>query len=166
VFLFLPTCLTRVPAVVVLTGMVISSASFIFYTLGAFRASRSIHKQLIESVLGTSLRWLDVTPTSRVIARCTVDIRAVDSTIAHELLWLLEASFKMLVQLAGVVLFTPIFVLPGVLVGFLGRSEAPLIVSVNKHSLGGWCGQMYIAAQVSPQTGFHLQSHNQLSSSV
>ena len=131
-FIFLPTCLTRVPAVVVLTGLVISSAAFIFYTLGVFRASRSIHKQLIESVLGTSLRWLDVTPTSRVIARCTVDIRAVDSTIAHGLQMLLEVSFAMLVQLAAVVLFTPIFVLPGVLVGLLGLSEAQLIALVKQ----------------------------------
>jgi ABC-type multidrug transport system fused ATPase/permease subunit len=158
VFIFLPICLTRVPAVVVLTGLVISAATFIFYAFGSFRASRSIHKQLIESVLGTSLRWLDVTPTSRVIARCTVDIRTVDTTVAHHLLWLLDMSIAMLVQLAAVVLFTPIFVLPGVLVGFLGRSEAPLIVSVNKQCLGGWCGQIYIAAQVRLRTGSHLQS--------
>jgi ABC-type multidrug transport system fused ATPase/permease subunit len=121
---FLSTSLKRISGVLVLTGLVISAATFIFYTLGAFRASQSIHRQLIESVLGTSLRWLDVTPTSRVMARCTVDIRTVDTTIGPYLLWLLEITMVMLVLLGAVILFTPIFVLPGVLVGLLGRSEA------------------------------------------
>jgi hypothetical protein len=31
---------------------------------------------LVEAILGTTLQWLDVTPTSRVITRCTQDIRA------------------------------------------------------------------------------------------
>ena len=44
---------------VYLTG----SFTFIF---GCLRASRKIHKDLATSVLGTTLRWLDTTPTSRV----------------------------------------------------------------------------------------------------
>ncbi|KAI9509765.1 hypothetical protein F5148DRAFT_1275094 [Russula earlei] len=53
------------------------------YVFGSLRASRSIHRQLIEAVLGTSLRWLDTTPTSRVITRVTQDIRAVDGPISN-----------------------------------------------------------------------------------
>ncbi|KAJ7814135.1 P-loop containing nucleoside triphosphate hydrolase protein [Mycena olivaceomarginata] len=69
-------------SVLMLIGLILYAVSFIFYTMGVFRASKSIHKQLVESVLGTTLRWLDVTPTSRVIARCTVDIRTVDGSIS------------------------------------------------------------------------------------
>jgi ABC-type multidrug transport system fused ATPase/permease subunit len=61
----------------ILLAMVISyttgSGVFMF---GSIRASRTIHRKLIESVLGTTLRWLDTTPTSRVITRVTQDIRA------------------------------------------------------------------------------------------
>jgi ABC-type multidrug transport system fused ATPase/permease subunit len=72
---------------------------FVYFMLGNFRASRTIHRQLVESIMGTTLRyvpcwpgsisahpkrhrWLDVTPVSRIITRCTADISAVDSSIA------------------------------------------------------------------------------------
>ncbi|KAF7369374.1 ATP-binding cassette transporter [Mycena venus] len=119
-------------SLLMLIGVILYAGAFVFYTMGVFRASKSIHKQLIESVLGTTLRWLDITPTSRVIARCTVDVRAVDGPIAHGLWQLFETSLLMLVKFAAVILFTPLFFVPGVLVG----------------ALGGWCGQIYIAAQL------------------
>ncbi|KAJ6574692.1 hypothetical protein B0H19DRAFT_1371649 [Mycena capillaripes] len=120
-------------SLLLLIGMAIYSSSFFLYTQGVFRASKSIHKQLIDSVLGTTLRWLDITPTSRVIARCTVDIRTVDGPIQHGLWGLLEMSMSMFIKFVAVILFTPLFFIPGVLVGVLG----------------GWCGQIYIAAQLS-----------------
>ncbi|KAJ7275444.1 hypothetical protein B0H12DRAFT_1199540 [Mycena haematopus] len=128
-------------SILMLVALILYAVSFIFYTMGVFRASKTIHKQLVESVLGTTLRpvsawhslWLDTTPTSRVIARCTVDIRTIDGPISQGLWGLLEISMSMLVKFAAVILFTPLFFIPGVLVGVLG----------------GWCGQIYIAAQLS-----------------
>ncbi|KAJ7778321.1 hypothetical protein B0H16DRAFT_1711830 [Mycena metata] len=83
-------------------------------------------------LMGVAL-WLDITPTSRVIARCTVDIRTVDGPIQQGLWGLLEMSMSMFVKFCAVILFTPVFAIPGILVGVLG----------------GWCGQIYIAAQLS-----------------
>ncbi|KAJ7096031.1 P-loop containing nucleoside triphosphate hydrolase protein [Mycena crocata] len=120
----------------ILIGLCVYAVSFIYYTLGAFRASRVIHKHLVESVLGTTLRWLDVTPTSRVIARCTVDIRSSNHNASK---LLPEMSTAMLVKFGAVVLFTPPFLLPGVLVGCLGH----WIMVTDKHQ------QMYMAAQLS-----------------
>ncbi|KAJ7101009.1 hypothetical protein C8R43DRAFT_1141277 [Mycena crocata] len=119
--------------IVYLIALIVYAVSYVFYTLGVFRASKSIHKQLVESVLGTTLRWLDITPTSRVIARCTVDIRSVDGPISQGLWGLLEMSMSMIIKFGAVILFTPLFFIPGVLVGFLGN----------------WFGQIYIAAQLS-----------------
>ncbi|KAJ7293178.1 hypothetical protein C8J57DRAFT_1703993 [Mycena rebaudengoi] len=113
-------------------ALAIYAFSYTFYTFGVFRASKSIHKQLIESVLGTTLRWLDITPTSRVIARATVDIRSVDGPISQGLWGLLELTVTMMVKFAAVILFTPLFFIPGVGIG----------------ALGGWIGQIYIAAQL------------------
>jgi hypothetical protein len=77
-----------------LTAVTIYTAAYVVYILGSIRASRTLHKNLIEAVLGTTLRyatlpmiraldahrldfrWLDTTPISRVITRCTQDIRA------------------------------------------------------------------------------------------
>ncbi|KAJ7465185.1 hypothetical protein FB451DRAFT_1488697 [Mycena latifolia] len=106
---------------------------FLYFTLGSFRASRNIHRQLVESVLGTTLRWLDVTPTSRIIARCTVDISAVDGAIADTFESLIHISMSMLIKFSAVVLFTPIFFFAGLLVGITGAV----------------CGQIYIASQLS-----------------
>jgi hypothetical protein len=63
-------------------SMLLTGASILYalatsvFTFGSLRASRDIHHKLISSVLGTTLRWLDSTPTARVIARCTQDMQA------------------------------------------------------------------------------------------
>ena len=116
------------------------------YIFGIIRAVRKIHRDLVESVLGTTLRyvptthtafkethaprlsWLDTTPVSRIITRCTQDIRAVESVTAHEFQFLLEVTLSMIIKLGAVVLLTPIFLIPGVLVAVLG----------------GWIGQVYL----------------------
>ncbi|TFK36798.1 hypothetical protein BDQ12DRAFT_699326 [Crucibulum laeve] len=119
--------------ILLMSGVTIYCLSYVVYVFGTLRASRTIHKQLLESVLGTTLRWLDVTPTSRVIARCTQDIRAVDGPISSHLWWLSEMTMIMVIKFGAVVLLTPVFLIPGLLVA----------------GLGGWCGQIYIAAQLS-----------------
>lgn len=106
---------------------------YIFYVYGALRASRYIHRTLVTSVLGTTLRWLDMTPTSRIITRCTQDIQAVDGPITDYFRSLMELSIAMLLKLTAVVVMSPIFLIPGVLVAVLG----------------GWCGQIYMKAQLS-----------------
>ncbi|RXW23865.1 hypothetical protein EST38_g2012 [Candolleomyces aberdarensis] len=116
-----------------LVAVVIYTASYVVYILGSIRASRTLHKNLIEAVLGTTLRWLDTTPISRVITRCTQDIRTIDGPISSGLWYLSEMTMSMLVKFGAVVILTPIFLVPGVLVAVLG----------------GICGQWYIKAQLS-----------------
>ncbi|KAF7364759.1 ATP-binding cassette transporter abc4 [Mycena venus] len=114
-------------------GLGIYALSFILYNLRAFRASMYLHAQLIQSILRATFRWLDVTPTSRIVARCTADIGAVDAPIALGLWSLLELSISMLVKLSAVILLTPVFFFPGAFVGILG----------------GWFSQVYLASQHS-----------------
>ncbi|KAI6134164.1 ABC transporter type 1, transmembrane domain-containing protein [Pisolithus croceorrhizus] len=116
-----------------LLGSCLYIPGYILYYQGTLRASRAIHKKLVEAVLGTTLRWLDMTPTSRVITRCTQDIRAIDGPFAQELSWVIELTITLLFKLGAVVLFTPLFLLPGVLVGVVGI----------------WVGRVYMKAQLS-----------------
>ncbi|KAJ6590816.1 P-loop containing nucleoside triphosphate hydrolase protein [Mycena sp. CBHHK59/15] len=114
----------------------ISTASlttvFIFLVFGQLRASKVIHKKLIDSVLSAPLRWLDVTPTSRIIARVTNDVRAIDDTLPN-LCWGLAVNIvAMLVRFGAVVIYAPIFFFFGLLVG----------------AVGAWIGQIYIAGQL------------------
>lgn len=57
-------------------GVAVYAIAYVVFVYGCLRASRVLHRDLVQSVLGTTLRWLDKTPTSRVITRCTQDIQA------------------------------------------------------------------------------------------
>ncbi|TFY68446.1 hypothetical protein EVJ58_g1015 [Rhodofomes roseus] len=95
-------------------------AAFYVYMFGTLRASRVIHNELMRSILATTLRWLDKTPTSRIIARCTQDIQE-------------EMSLEMLMKLVVVAVISPIFLIPGVFIA----------------AVGGWIGEVYMKAQLA-----------------
>ncbi|KAI9444470.1 hypothetical protein H4582DRAFT_2052775 [Lactarius indigo] len=81
---------------ILLAGATCYTTGYGVYVYGAVRASRAIHRTLIESVLGTTLRWLDTTPASRVITRVTQDIRALDGPVSNPSLvpWLGRVYMK------------------------------------------------------------------------
>ncbi|KAJ7045853.1 hypothetical protein C8F04DRAFT_1066426 [Mycena alexandri] len=116
-----------------LGGLGVFVANYIYFTFGSFRASRTLHKQLVASVMGTTLRWLDSTPTSRIIARCTDDMSQVDNFIAEALYELLDMSILLLTKFFAVVLFTRMAFFAGAFVGILGTI----------------LGRIYIASQLS-----------------
>ncbi|TFK76754.1 P-loop containing nucleoside triphosphate hydrolase protein [Pluteus cervinus] len=120
-------------------GMILSvcvaldAIEYLIFVFGQIRASRIIHRQLMDAVLGTTLRWMDTTPISRIIARCTQDIRSIDGPLPRQFHAFLETTLSMMVSLGAVLLFTPIFVIPASIIGVVG----------------GWLGQIYITAQLS-----------------
>ncbi|KAJ4490432.1 hypothetical protein J3R30DRAFT_3666905 [Lentinula aciculospora] len=105
---------------------------FVVYLWGVLRASRIIHQRLVTSVIGTTLRWLDTTPTSRVIIRCTQDIRDIDDPLAQMFSTLVQMSLAMGIKFLAVIVLTPAFIFPATLVGLIGA----------------WCGNIYIKAQL------------------
>ncbi|KAG1747913.1 uncharacterized protein EDB91DRAFT_1245381 [Suillus paluster] len=120
-------------ALIMVAGCIVYAIAYYMYYWGSMRASRTIHKKLVQSVLGTTLRWLDTTPTSRVITRCTQDIRAIDGPFAQGIGWVVELSIAMVVKLGAIVFMTPVFLAPGLFIGLLG----------------GWVGRIYMKAQLS-----------------
>ena len=67
-----------------------------------------------------SHRWLDETPTGRIISRCTQDIRAVDGPIPEAVMSLTELGISLLTRLVVVIIFTPIFAFPSIIVAIFG----------------------------------------------
>ncbi|EMD36164.1 hypothetical protein CERSUDRAFT_84254 [Gelatoporia subvermispora B] len=106
--------------------------SWIVWVFGGIRASQKLHQDLITSVLGTTLRWLDKTPVSRITARCTQDIDAIDAAITRHTFWMIDATLDILIRFVSVVAFSPIFSIPGGIIAVIG----------------GWCGQIYLKAQL------------------
>ncbi|KAJ7063699.1 P-loop containing nucleoside triphosphate hydrolase protein [Mycena amicta] len=108
-------------------------ASSLIYLFGMVRASTVIHDQLIRSILGTAMRFLDTTPASRIVARCTQDLRAVDAEIGQSLWNVVDIVFYAGVRLVVVFVLAPPFILPA----------AVLLVA------GVWIGSVYTRAQIS-----------------
>ncbi|KAJ3551685.1 hypothetical protein NM688_g4563 [Phlebia brevispora] len=103
------------------------------FMYGCLRASRKIHGVLVSAVFNATFRWLDITPVSRIITRCTQDIQSIDSSVSTDLGNLLEMTSSMLLKFVGVIVISPQFMLPGIMVA----------------ALGGWCGRIYLKSQLS-----------------
>ncbi|VDB84814.1 unnamed protein product [Peniophora sp. CBMAI 1063] len=109
------------------------SCEGVVYMFGFIRASRKIHQQLVDAVLGTTLRVLDKTPISRILTRCTVDMRTVDGPLAAFLEQALGALVDILFKLIAIVIMAPAFLVPSLLAFVIGR----------------FIGQIYTAAQLA-----------------
>ncbi|KIJ26945.1 hypothetical protein M422DRAFT_38010 [Sphaerobolus stellatus SS14] len=107
--------------------------AYLYYYWSSMRASRKLHHQLVTSVLGTTLRWLDETPTSRIITRCTQDIQAVDGPIPTGLAYAADFGLAVVGRFAVVVIFTPIFSFP----------------ALGVAAMGLFAGNTYLKAQIS-----------------
>ncbi|KAH7905541.1 hypothetical protein BJ138DRAFT_1017581, partial [Hygrophoropsis aurantiaca] len=109
-------------ALLLVSGCMAYSIGYSVYIYGTMRASRKIHRRLVQSVLGTTLRWLDITPTSRVITRCTQDIQAIDEDFPSGVGFMVELTVTILIRLGVIVLMSPSFLLPGIISGVVGGS--------------------------------------------
>ncbi|KZV91533.1 P-loop containing nucleoside triphosphate hydrolase protein [Exidia glandulosa HHB12029] len=114
-------------------SLAVYSVAFMVFLIGSMRASRTIHNRLISSILGTTLRWLDIVPVSRVITRCTQDLRSIDGPLGVMCAEVAETSFAILTRLAAIVVMSPVFTFPGILIALIGWG----------------CGQVYIKSQLS-----------------
>ncbi|KAJ7748587.1 hypothetical protein B0H16DRAFT_1692067 [Mycena metata] len=122
-----------------LGSLAVSIANNVYFMFGSFRASRTLHKQLITSVMGTTLRWLDSTPTSRIITRCTEDVSQVDNSIADLLYGLLSLTIMLLTKLGAVVIVVPVFFFAGAFIGVLGAIIGKIYI--------GWSSLSHAHAQ-------------------
>ncbi|KAI0782161.1 multidrug resistance-associated ABC transporter [Abortiporus biennis] len=119
------------------SACVLATATLLFinywiYVFGSIRATKTIHNLLVEKVFGTTLRWLDRTPASRIITRCTEDIQAIDTTVTEFFYHLVDLSLNMGLKFAAVMVMSPLF-------GGLG-----ILLAI----VGGTIGNIYMKAQL------------------
>ncbi|THU87009.1 P-loop containing nucleoside triphosphate hydrolase protein [Dendrothele bispora CBS 962.96] len=114
--------------IIILT--VLSQSYFIY---GAVRASRSLHQLLVKSITTATFGWLDKTPVSRIITRITQDINTIDDGLPRTTRRMFEMTTSLVIKLGAIVLFTPVFLIPGVL----------------SLAIGYWLGSLYLRAQMS-----------------
>ncbi|KDQ20377.1 hypothetical protein BOTBODRAFT_100859, partial [Botryobasidium botryosum FD-172 SS1] len=117
---------------IVLAGIAAYASTFYFFTRGSLRASQRIHARLADSVMGTTLRWLETVPQGQVITRFTHDLHVMDSSMAFLLENLIEMTLALMLKFGTLVFINPSFVIP-----------AGLCVALA----GAWIGQVFIASQ-------------------
>ncbi|KZP18368.1 P-loop containing nucleoside triphosphate hydrolase protein [Athelia psychrophila] len=122
--------------IILLITAIIFPISHTVFLFGTMRASKVIHDALTESVLGTTLRWLDITPTSRITTRLTQDIATVDDQLPTYFIRLVQNVMTMAVKLISVFLYTPIFIVPSIAMGgvgaFMGKLFGKAQLSVQR----------------------------------
>ncbi|KAJ3842929.1 P-loop containing nucleoside triphosphate hydrolase protein [Lentinula raphanica] len=116
-----------------LAWLTLLSAAHAKFILASIKASEVIHNQLVESVLAAKFSWLDKTPVSRIVARFTQDIGSVDFELPTIASRVGDISVNMLLKIGAVVIFTPAFLLP----------------SIVLTAIGVWVGTIYLKAQSS-----------------
>ncbi|KAF7296042.1 Multidrug resistance-associated ABC transporter [Mycena kentingensis (nom. inval.)] len=119
-------------AILLAIGVVFFSSYFAVFTFGAIRSSLRIHQQLMAAVVGCTLRWLDATPTSRIMARAVQDIKIVDDLIGLGAYRVIQLSFGLGVKFTAIMAFSPAFLVSGIIITLLG----------------GACGQLFMKAQL------------------
>ncbi|TCD61149.1 hypothetical protein EIP91_008843 [Steccherinum ochraceum] len=119
-------------SMVILSGFAAYAISYSVWVVGSIRASRRIHKLLVDSVLGSTLRWLDKTPISRITTRCTQDIASIDTSFPSALYNLMDRALQTVTKFGAVIIISPVFIFPGLLVV----------------TAGGYLGHVYMRAQL------------------
>ncbi|KAG5892082.1 hypothetical protein JTB14_011985 [Gonioctena quinquepunctata] len=97
--------------------LIMSSMRTVFSTKVVISSSRKLHSNIFKSVVGTSMRFFDITPVGRILNRFSSDMAAIDETLQKNIL----SAGQVLLSIAGsfvmVVIANPYFL---IIVGFLG----------------------------------------------
>jgi ABC-type multidrug transport system fused ATPase/permease subunit len=79
---------------------ILAAVKFLCLFIGSLRASKLLFEGLTFAVLRTPLRWVDTTPTSRVLNRFIADFNVVDSRLAIDMGFATNSAL----QLVGVII--------------------------------------------------------------
>ncbi|KAI0357032.1 multidrug resistance-associated ABC transporter [Trametes cingulata] len=105
------------------TGLVNIAGVATQYT-GALRASRTLFKRLLMSVVRATMRWHDVTPQGRMLNRFSKDVETLDGSLAGTLQNVNRSLALFAVSILTIMVVFPLFIVPAVLLGFLYQCAA------------------------------------------
>ena len=80
--------------------------------LASLRASRILFSKLSYNVLRAPLRWLDTTPTGRILNRFTADFNTIDSQIAPQTSFFFYQALELLGITAVGCIFVSLYIIP------------------------------------------------------
>lgn len=87
---------------------------YIFW--GSLRASRTLHRRLLESVSRAKLQFFDTTPLGQLMNRFSKDIEAIDQDVAPVAVGVLGCLFSMISIVVLISVITPGFLIAGLFI--------------------------------------------------
>ena len=105
------------------------AVKFFSVLAGSIKASRVLFEDFSNAVFHAPLRWLDTTPTGRILNRFTADFNVIDESMADGLGFFLNQVFQLAAILVAGVLVSPlVIVFAGILLSicvYLARFYLP-----------------------------------------
>lgn len=119
---FPPAYISPTPYLVVFFLINVASAAFVilsalFTYYGSLRASRTLFTRMLVSTMGATTRWLDKTPSGRIVNKFSRDIDVVDSSINNSLRYFASFVIAGAISVLTIVVVLPSFIIPSAILG-------------------------------------------------
>ena len=92
--------------------ILVGTIKYLVTYTASLRASRILFEKLSFNVLRAPLRWIDTTPTGRVLNRFTADFNTIDSQIAPQTSFFIYQSLELLGITAVGCIFVSVYIIP------------------------------------------------------
>lgn len=96
-------------------SLIILSALFTFY--GSLQASRTLFARMLVATMGATTRWLDKTPSGRIVNKFSRDVEVVDSSINNSLRYFVSFVIAAIVSVLTIIVVLPSFIVPTFVLG-------------------------------------------------
>lgn len=96
-------------------AIITALCQFIFFS-GSLHASRKLYEALASNVVGSKLRFFDITPLGRIINRFSRDIQSIDQQLARYGIMFLQNVLRSLSIVVLITVITPHFLFVGIIV--------------------------------------------------
>ena len=110
---------------------VLGAVTFLLFESGAWYAARTLHRNLIRSLLGVSLSWFNKIPVGRVINRLSRDVNSVDTSVSRMLQAFLDSALMLLFRIGALGVILPIFMVPAAATCFVGMIVGEMYTRVG-----------------------------------
>lgn len=111
-------------ALIGIASMLTSVLTIITQYTGALRASRQLFGRLLRTVVCATMRWMDTTPSGRIMNRFAKDIETVDSSLASSLQAVNTSMASFIASILTIAYIFPVFLIPAAALGAVYYSLA------------------------------------------
>ncbi|CAO1637053.1 unnamed protein product [Jaminaea pallidilutea] len=96
-------------------ALIVLAALITFH--GSLKASRSLFVRMLTATMGATSRWLDKTPSGRIVNKFSRDIEVVDASINQSLRYFITFLIAGVISVITIIVVLPTFIFPTIVLG-------------------------------------------------